>query len=745
VLKKLLLGLVVLGVIAAVCLWFLGRGAFGHHDSEVVSPVPFSRSPSSVAAAETHQRSAAMAVGASHADSQILFGDLHVHTTISFDAFMLNIPITGGQGAATLADACDFARHCAGLDFWSINDHASNILPEDWRNTVDAIRQCNDLAGDPENPDSVAFLGWEWTQAGPTPETHFGHKNIVLAHTDDARIPTRPIAASAGGLANNPPPVLARGLMALGGERFRDLSARWTGLSEVALCEEGNSPELPSECREVAPTPVELFRKLDEWGHDSIVIPHGTAWGIYTPPLSSWDKQLKGALHDPNRQTLIEVYSGHGDSEPYRDWRSLVNNGDGRLSCPEARPEYLPMCWRAGQIVEERCLAEGEDAVECAARASQARQHAAEAGVSMQITVPGTQGSDWLDAGQCRDCEQPAFNYRPMNSAQYITALGNFDPTSDPGTSADGEPTPRRFRFGFLASSDIHSARPGTGYKEVRALSESPDRVRPTGGAIGAFFTAAPEDPVASSRSYEEAAAKLSGIQLFESERTRSFLYTGGLVAVHAEGRSRGAIWDALQRKQVYGTSGPRILLWFDLLSDRGSQPMGSEVTTRDTPVFRVRAVGSLEQARGCTKASTDALGSERIERLCGGECYQPTDTRREIRRIEVVRIRPQTTPDEDMASLIDDPWQSFECAPDPNGCVATFIDEEFSAGRRDVVYYARVFEGAEPTVNGNTVRCTPGSETSCLETDLCSAGEDCLAPYEARAWSSPIFVDFAH
>ena len=66
-------------------------------------------------------------------------------------------------------------------------------------------------------------------------------------------------------------------------------------------------------------TPVSLFRKLDEWGFDSLVIPHGTSWGIYTPPLSSWDKQLKGAMHDPERQTLIEVYSGHGDSDVPRE------------------------------------------------------------------------------------------------------------------------------------------------------------------------------------------------------------------------------------------------------------------------------------------------------------------------------------------------------------------------------------------------------------------------------------------
>ncbi len=720
--------------IGLLLVWSLGRGAFGRFDSEIFRPVEKSRPTVAVEKAALAQAQAASDLSPGSPTRQILFGDLHAHTTISFDAFMLNMPLLGGAGAAPPADACDFARHCAALDFWSINDHAANITSADWANTIEAIRQCNEQAGDPRNPDLVSFLGWEWTQAGSTPDNHYGHKNIILRYTDDANIPTRPIAATQGGVAANPPPTLARGVLALGGSRLRDLAARWTAISETEVCDDGPVRDLPENCREIARNPAVLFEKLDDWGFDSIVIPHGTAWGIYTPPLATWDKQLQSSMHDPNRQTLIELYSGHGDSEVYRSWRSLEAGEDGSLSCPKPRPNYMPACWHAGRIIERRCLAEGESEDTCAERAQIARQNAAEAGVSSHVTVPGVTGSELIDAGQCKDCDQPAFNYRPGGSAQYITAIGQFD---------EAKSDPKRFRMGFIASSDIHSARPGTGYKENRELSESPPRIRPSGGNIvGSFLSGSKEAPISHSRTYDEAAQKLSGLQLYESERTRSYLYTGGLVAVHADGRSRDDIWNALEKKEVYGTSGPRILLWFDLITEKNRYPMGSAVELTESPVFNVRAVGSLEQKKGCPESTIDALGVERTASLCGGECYQPSDTRKIITHIDIVRIRPQIDPNEDLAELIDDPWQRIECSVDPTGCSATFIDPDFATLGRDTVYYARAFEAPSHSVNGKLPTCKVWESGECVEVELCSDDGDCLGEYAHRAWSSPIFVD---
>jgi len=678
---------------------------------------------------------------------QIMFGDLHVHTTFSTDAFLWALPINGGEGAYPLADACDYARYCSSLDFWSINDHAEASTPRRWQETKDSIRQCNAVSGNANDQDVISLIGFEWTQVSAFPEQHYGHKNVIFRGLDDDQVTARPIASTGvatdviRGSAGILPPQVA--LIDLPNrQNYYDFRTFMEEAREIPACDPNvSSADLPPDCFEAVATPADLVRKLDEQGltDDAIIIPHGTSWGFYTPPSTTLDKQLQAEMN-PERQPLIEIMSGHGNSEEYRPWRAAIDNGDGTFTCPSPTEGYLPSCWRAGEIIRERCETEGETQEVCDQRAIEARELSVNLGVAGHLAVSGETPEEWLDAGQCKDCFQPPFNHRPGTSVQYGLAITNFD---DPGN-------PRNFKWGFLASSDNHRARPGTGYKEF-------DRTRTTesNGPISKtlhdrqFGDRGEPTAKALEFSREELLSGAS-FQMAEVERQNTFWNSGGLAAVHATARNRDALWEAFERREIYGTSGPRILLWFDHVATDGRiDPMGSELTQNSNPTFRVRAVGSFKQQPGCPEFSAAGLGQERLDHLCAGECYNPSDERHLISRIEIIRVRPQVSPDENVDGLIEDAWKTFDCPQDIRGCTFEFSDPEFEANGRNTLYYARAVQEPTEAINAKNLRCEYDADGNCVKVNMCygdyrtAKDDDCLSQTEERAWSSPIYVNY--
>ena len=678
---------------------------------------------------------------------QILWGDTHVHTTYSMDAFYMSLPMMhGSRGAFPAAFACDYARFISQLDFYVLTDHAESYIPRTWKDQVDSIRQCNAISGNEDNPDLVAFIGWEWTQAGATPETHYGHHNVIFKDYKEGQIPDRPIAA--GGALSN---ILRTQLADVNRNLFlldplnRDYYWSFANYLDAILstpnCEKGiPSNYLPKDCYETASTPGELYAKLDDWGFDVEVIPHGTTWGFYTPQAATWEEYTSTPDNiRPDYNSLVEIYSGHGNSEVLFDFLEVETDENGKMTCPEPTLNYLPSCHQAGVIIKRLCLDEGKSESTCNDLAAKARENFNKfPGGSGIRLLHGADNESWLDAGQARNTYLPSFNYRPKKSVQFGLALRNKNYSDDK----------ERFRWGFIGSSDTHKSRAGHGFKQLlrnggtEATGATSEKWR------NLLNTVTAEKRDSRLRTIEEL-NDLQGASLIDTERQMSFFTLGGLMAVHSEGRDRESIWNAMKRKEVFATTGHRILVWFDLIKDDVSLPMGSVTQQIINPTFKVKAMGSFKQLPGCPDYVHEALSERRLKKLADNECYNPSDERHKLVKIEIIRIMPQINSSEDPRNLVDDVWKSFECDPNKIECNIEFTDDEFENNSRDAVYYARVIEEDILLVNGGNLRTKFDDKGNAVSTDPCFADyrldytEECLAPGGHRAWSSPIFIDY--
>ena len=152
--------------------------------------------------------------------------------------------------------------------------------------------------------------------------------------------------------------------------------------------------------------------------------------------------------------------------------------------------------------------------------------------------------------------------------------------------------------------------------------------------------------------------------------------------------------------------------------------------------------MGAFEQKPGCPDYSSTNITDEEIERICKNECYNPSDKRKNISRIEVVKITPQKSPEESVDDLIFDVWKSFDCKPSQQGCQFEFTDDEFSKQSRDSIYYVRAIQEASPVVNAGNLRCSYNEKGECIKVNICYGDartdkeDDCLSLSEERAWS---------
>ncbi len=269
------------------------------------------------------------------------------------------------------------------------------------------------------------------------------------------------------------------------------------------------------------------------------------------------------------------------------------------------------------------------------------------------------------------------------------------------------------FHFGFIGSTDTHLGTPG--------LTEEVDY--PGHGGAGV--------PVGDT---------LPDLLLDPIEYN-----PGGLAVLWAEENSRDALYSAMQRKEAYGTSGPRIVLrmfggWdypedlcersdFAATGYADGVPMGSNLlgdSRGRAPVFAVRAIKD---------SGTPGSPGIPLQRMQIIKLWVDGDEVRET----IADIAGET----DSAATVD----TGTCTPSTTGAnqlCTVWRDPGFDPAV-PAVYYARVVQ--DPTCRWSTrmcnragIRCDqPGSIRRGWE-DCCNSNFPKIV--QERAWTSPIWYD---
>ncbi len=266
------------------------------------------------------------------------------------------------------------------------------------------------------------------------------------------------------------------------------------------------------------------------------------------------------------------------------------------------------------------------------------------------------------------------------------------------------------FKFGLIASTDTHLGTPG-------AIEE---RDHPGHGGAGA---PAPRDvPKGLPDDFE--------------------FNPGGLAVIWAEENSRDALFEAMRRREVYGTSGPRHVVRFfggwELPRDLCSQPefvetgyasgvpMGGDLPARtaERPSFAVSAL------RDPGTAQRPGVPLQRIQIVKG---WLENGTPRE--QVYEVAGDPENTASVDLATC--EPR-----GPGSDSLCSVWSDPHFDARQR-AFYYARVVEN--PSCRWSTFACN-ATRVDCSDPEkvpeelaaCCEPGR--AKTIQERSWTSPIW-----
>jgi len=215
----------------------------------------------------------------------------------------------------------------------------------------------------------------------------------------------------------------------------------------------------------------------------------------------------------------------------------------------------------------------------------------------------------------------------------------------------------------------------------------------------------------------------------------------GGLAVIWAEENSRDALFEAMQRREAYGTSGPRMIVRFfggwdypDSLCEgedfvaqgyAAGVPMGGELSTRGDAIAPRFAVSALRDPGGGGPSTPlqriqiikswveGGVGHERVYDVAGGASEAAVD-------LATCQATPESRGHDRLCRI----WQ----------------DPDFDPAA-PAAYYARVVENpscrwSQYVCNAHAVDCDSGAPSelaACCDPDVPRVIQE-------RAWTSPIW-----
>ena len=630
------------------------------------------------------------------------FGDLHVHSSYSFDSYLfgnhVNDPEVAydfAQGARIrLNDSARGERHVQlrqPLDFAAVTDH-SEYLGE--------VALCTDPTANPlayndplcvqfrnSDPNSeLGFLIWGFRLTEPVFGRHHfcaygdckGRAASVWEQnariTDAANQPCRFTSFNAYEYSPS----------SAGARLHRNIVFRGSKI-----------PELPVSYFE-APNAVELFQQLDaackpEDGCEFLSIPHNANLShgrlLWADPERFGDPDYVAGLRRISElNPVMELMQIKGASEC-----KLGLGGTTDEECQFEQLREKPLCCDPAQGITEYCVAKNQSP------------------------------SFYLSPNcheVCPGDAPKAIQYTPDNSTGCLASHDFLRGALQKGMRARETLGFNPFQFGLIASTDNHNSASG-----------DVDEGGPEGAPLGweGAHGGQDDDP---------------GERLGVLTNIGRITNPGGLAGIWAEHNTRDALFAALKRKEVFATSGTRMQLRFF----GGNYPAGL-----------CQQGGEALQQQGYRDGV--AMGGElRGERLGGPPRFliQSFADSHPLQRTEVVKLWVdaqgrsrekihQIASYSGLAEVGEDCAVRFSDPPETRlSACHEWTDPEFDA-TRPASYYVRSFEDASCRWTGHlcaalkkegTVDCAAEPEHACCPGHLDSVRQ----AIQERVWSSPIW-----